>query len=215
MNERILPTRMNLLRQRQQLAVARRGHKLMKDKLEALIRRFVPIMESYAELRALVDREFPAALARFRLAAGISGEEMVSEALRECGVRFSVDLTVERVLSVAYPKFELRGFEFDAAYSALTTTTDFDLACEHFRVLFPRLLELASAEEKLIRLSGEIERARRRVNALEYVQIPELEKAVGDISAKLEEAERSTRARLMKVKSLISGRRSKTSSKRT
>lgn len=206
MAARVLPTRMNLLRQRRRLAVARRGHKLMKDKLEGLIRQFIGVLEQYAAQHELVDQRLPATLGYFMLADGTSGRASVAEALRECGVRYSIAIEPKRLLSVVYPEISMGDFDFDAAYSALTTTTDFDRACEQFRGLFPHLLTLASAEEKLIRMAEEIERSRRRVNALEHVVIPGVEQTIEEIAAKLEEADRANRARLMKVKSLLAAK---------
>ena len=106
-------------------------------------------------------------------------------------------------MSVPYPEVELKGFELRPSYSALATTTDFDQACVSLRDIFPKLLKLASMEEAVVRMADEIEKTRRRVNALEYVMIPSLKSTIKEIASKLEEAERSSRARLMKVKDMI------------
>ena len=153
--------------------------------------------------RDLVDRELPATLGYFMLADGASGRSAIADALKECGVRYSVAIEPARILSVIYPEIEMGDFDFDTAYSALTTTTDFDRACTRFRGLFPHLLSLASVEEKLLRMADEIERSRRRVNALEHVVIPGVQRTIKEIAAKLEEADRANRARLMKVKTIL------------
>lgn len=203
MRIRVNPTRMAMLKLRKQLVTARRGHKLMKDKLEGLVRVFMDLVDEYAKLRDEIDQRLPQTLRYFILAGGASGEEAVNTALEEIEVDVDLNMANKRVMSVPFPTIELGGFSFTPAYSALTTTTDFDLACERFRKLFPDLLMLASKEEALVRLADEIEKTRRRVNALEYVMIPGLKTAIKDIAAKLEEAERSNRARLMKVKSML------------
>ena len=203
MQIRVNPTRMAMLRQRRRLAVAKRGHKLLKDKLEGLVRVFMDLVSEYAALRDQADRDLPATLQLFRLASGASGQEQVATALEECEVSAHIAVSGRRVMSVPFPTLALDGFSFQAAYSALATTTDFDMACQRFRELFPRLLELASKEEALVRLADEIEKTRRRVNALEYVLIPGLKALIRSIASKLEEADRSTRARLMKVKAML------------
>lgn len=203
MKIRVNPTRMAMLKQRRRLAVARRGHKLMKDKLEGLVRVFMDCVDDYVRLRDEIDQQLPKTLRYFLLANGASGEEAVNAALEDIDVKVNLSMTSKRVMSVPFPTIALEGFQFTPAYSALTTTTDFDLACQRFRDVFPTLLQLASKEEALIRLADEIEKTRRRVNALEYVLIPGVAAAIKEIAAKLEEAERSNRARLMKVKSML------------
>ncbi len=203
MKIRVNPTRMQLLRLKKRLVMSRRGHKLMKDKMEGLVQTFMELVGQYDAVRQEVDKAVPSTLALFMLASGISGEEAVTAALEECDTRLEVAIDRKSVMSVAYPEVELLGFELRPSYSTLSTTTDFDMASASLRDLFPKLLELASKEEAVIRMADEIEKTRRRVNALEYVMIPSLSSTIKEISSKLEEAERSSRARLMKVKDMI------------
>ncbi len=203
MKIRVNPTRMQLLRLKKRLVMSRRGHKLMKDKMEGLVQAFMDLVGEYSRLRDEVDRAVPSTLALFMLASGISGEEAVTAALEECDTRLDVAINRKSVMSVAYPEVELKGFELRPSYSTLATTTDFDHACGKLRDIFPVLLDLASKEEAVVRMADEIEKTRRRVNALEYVMIPSLKSTIKEISSKLEEAERSSRARLMKVKDMI------------
>ncbi len=203
MKIRVNPTRMQLLRLKKRLVMARRGHKLLKDKLEGLVQAFMELVEEYAKLRDTVDSDLPSTLALFMLASGVSGEEAVTAALEEIDTRLEVEISGRSVMSVAYPEVEMKGFELRPSYSTLSTSTDFDLACSSLRNIFPTLLDLASKEEAVVRMADEIEKTRRRVNALEYVMIPSLASTIKEITSKLEEAERSNRARLMKVKDMI------------
>lgn len=200
---RVNATRMQLLRLKKRLVMSRRGHKLLKDKQEGLVQAFMELVDAYSTLRDKVDRELPATLNLFMLAQGVSGEEAITAALEECDTQLEVEVCNRRVMSVAYPEVVLKGFELRPSYSTLDTTTDFDMACASLRDIFPTLLELASKEEAVIRMADEIEKTRRRVNALEYVLIPQQRTAIKEISSKLEEAERSSRARLMKVKDML------------
>ncbi len=203
MKIRVNPTRMQLLRLKKRLVMSRRGHKLLKDKMEGLVQSFMELVGEYDTLRVEVDKGLPRTLALFMLAQGISGEEAVTTALEETDTRLEVAINRKSVMSVPYPEVELKGFELRPSYSTLATSTDFDMASGSMRDIFPKLLELASKEEAVIRMADEIEKTRRRVNALEYVMIPSLASTIKEIASKLEEAERSSRARLMKVKDMI------------
>ncbi len=203
MKIRVNPTRMQMLRLKKRLVMSRRGHKLLKDKMEGLVQSFMELVDEYSKLRDEIDRGVPRTLSLFMLAQGISGEEAVTAALEETDTRLDVAINRKSVMSVAYPEVELKGFELRPSYSTLATSTDFDMASASMRDIFPRLLELASKEEAVLRMADEIEKTRRRVNALEYVMIPSLASTIKEIGSKLEEAERSSRARLMKVKDMI------------
>ncbi len=203
MKIRVNPTRMQLLRLKKRLVMSKRGHKLLKDKMEGLVQSFMALVGEYGKLRDEIDREVPRTLSLFMLAQGISGEEAVTAALEETDTRLDVAIERKSVMSVAYPEVALEGFELRPSYSTLATSTDFDMASASMRDVFPRLLALASKEEAVMRMADEIEKTRRRVNALEYVMIPSLAGTIKEISSKLEEAERSSRARLMKVKDMI------------
>lgn len=203
MKLRVSPTRSQLMKIRKRLIVARRGHKLMKDKLEGLVQTFMTMVADYQRLRREIDTTLPGTLRLFMLANGVSGEEAVAAALEECDTQLDVSIKAKSVMSIPYPQITLNGFELRASYSALATTTDFDVACARLRDIFPNILDLASKEEAVIRMAYEIEKTRRRVNALEYVMIPSLKAVVREISTKLSEADRSSRSRLMKVKEML------------
>jgi V/A-type H+/Na+-transporting ATPase subunit D len=203
MQLRVPPTRMALLRLKKRLAMARRGHRLLKDKLEGLVQAFLPEVEAYGRLRLEVDRRLPDTLRLFLLARAAGGEEAVAAALGECDTRLDVGMTWRSVMNIAIPELALRGFSIQNAYSMIATTHDFDRACAALREVMPLLLKLATAEEAVLRLATEIEKTRRRANALEYVLIPTMVATTREITAKLDEADRSNRARLMKIKDML------------
>jgi V/A-type H+/Na+-transporting ATPase subunit D len=203
MQIKVNPTRMALLRLRKRQVLAQRGHKLLKDKLEGLIQIFMPLVAEYGQLRSRIDRELPETLRLFILAGATSGENAVSEALDEFEASIDIDMTMRNVMSIPVPELNLKGFSIQSSYSTITTNTDFDRASESLRDIFPILLKLAALEDALLRMTEEIEKTRRRVNALEYVLIPSLKKTVKAISNKLDENDRSDRARLMKIKDML------------
>ena len=203
MQIKVNPTRMALLRLRKRLVLARRGHKLLKDKLEGLIQIFMPLVAEYGQLRSRVDQELPGTLRLFILASATSGEKAVAEALDEFEASIDIDVTMRNVMSIPVPELNLKGFSIRSSYSTVATNTDFDRASESLRDIFPVLLKLAALEDALLRMTKEIEKTRRRVNALEYVLIPSIQKTVKAISNKLDENDRSDRARLMKIKDML------------
>ena len=203
MQIKVNPTRMALLRLRKRLVLARRGHKLLKDKLEGLIQIFMPLVAEYGQLRSRVDQELPGTLRLFILASATSGEKAVAEALDEFEASIDIDVTMRNVMSIPVPELNLKGFTIRSSYSTVATNTDFDRASESLRDIFPVLLKLAALEDALLRMTKEIEKTRRRVNALEYVLIPSIQKTVKAISSKLDENDRSDRARLMKIKDML------------
>ncbi|MCE5249665.1 V-type ATP synthase subunit D [bacterium] len=204
MQIKINPTRMALLGLRKRFVVARRGHKLLKDKLEGLLQAFMPIVEEYGRLRKQVDRELPATLHLFILAGASSDEKAIEAALDEYETRLDMDIAKKIIMSVPMPELTLKGFDIRNTYSTVSTKADFDRASNSLRALFPLLLKLANLEEAVLRMAQEIEKTRRRVNALEYVLIPTLGSAIKSISNKLEENDRADRARLMKIKDMLS-----------
>jgi V/A-type H+-transporting ATPase subunit D len=194
---------MALLRLRQRIVMARRGHKLLKDKLEGLIQIFMPLVDEYGALRNRVDTELPGTLRLFILASATSGEKAVNAALDEFETKIDVKISMKNIMSIPVPELTLGGFDIRSSYSTVSTNTDFDRASESLREVFPVLLQLAALEDAVLRMALEIEKTRRRVNALEYVLIPSLAATIKSISSKLDEYDRSDRARLMKIKDML------------
>lgn len=198
------PTRMALLKLRKRLIVARRGHKLLKDKLEGLLQAFMPLVDEYGRLRREIDQKLQGTLHLFLLAGATSGKKAVEAALDESETKLSLEMKMKNVMSVQVPELNLVSIEIQNTYSTVATNSDFDHASSSLREIIPVLLNLANLEEAILRMADEIGKTKRRVNALEYVLIPSLAKAIKSISSKLEENDRSERARLMKIKEMLS-----------
>lgn len=197
------PNRMELLRLRKRGATARRGHKLLKDKLDELMKEFQARISDNRRLRRDVERELSAAFGYFALARAEAGSGALASALMSGEALPLLDVAEQSLMSVRVPVFTLGELPEPGGYSLATTPAVLDTALVRLAAVTPRLVELAEREKAIELLAAEIERTRRRVNALEYVLIPTIEATVRDITMKLDEAERSNLTRLMKVKDMI------------
>ena len=199
------PNRMELSRLKKRLAVAKRGHKLLKDKQDALIKAFLEKARAGKELRESVEKELAECYGTFVLSRAQTTPEILEQALIFPGAESSLTVSWHNVMSVMVPEYDVKQEGNPVNYGFVNIPLLLDSALEQFSKLILRLLKLA-AEEKAIRLmAGEIERTRRRVNALEYVMIPNLTETIRYISMKLDEQDRSTLSRLMKIKEIVSG----------
>ncbi|HRI88642.1 MAG TPA: V-type ATP synthase subunit D [Candidatus Hydrogenedentes bacterium] len=194
------PTRMEMLRLRKRLQVAVRGHKLLKDKLDGLMKEFMQIAQSYRELRLAVDSELPRVLKLFVLAEVTSSRLITEDALENTRQDLAITRSMRRVMSVSVPHLEVVFGEIQGGYSAIHTSIELDRAIEGLREFMPKLLLMAEREEAVRRLCEEIEKTRRRVNALEHSFIPRMRETIKYIKNKLDEMERSNTSRLMKIK---------------
>jgi V/A-type H+-transporting ATPase subunit D len=200
----VKPTRMELSGLKKRLKVAVRGHKLMKDKRDELVRRFIVFIRRNKELREQVEEKLGAAMKAFVLARASMSDAEVEEALAYPARPVSVKIGTGSVLSIKVPKLELKISEdFRYPYGFATTSAELDEAVQSFSQLLPLLVELAEVEKTCNRLADEIEKTRRRVNALEYVMIPQFEGAIRQITMKLDENERGNLTRLMKTKEML------------
>ena len=199
MEIRVNPTRMELLRLRRRLAMARRGHKLLKDKLDEMMKRFRALVEENRRLRTAVEEALADATGAFVMARALMGEAATDLATAVPVVRVRVEAGARRIMNVLVPTFAaVREEKTDTfPYGFAETSGELDVAITLLRETLEELIRLVEL------LAAEIERTRRRVNALEYVLIPRLEEKVRFISMKLDENERATRTRLMKIKSLV------------
>ena len=197
------PNRMELSKLKKRLVVARRGHKLLKDKQDALIKAFLERARAGKALREKVEAELQECYGTFAFSRAQTTPEILEQALIFPGARCTLSVAWRNVMSVMVPKYDVKQEGNLVNYGFASVPLLLDVALEQFSKLILRLLELA-AEEKAIRLmAGEIERTRRRVNALEYVMIPNLQETIRYISMKLDEQERSTLSRLMKIKEIV------------
>lgn len=201
------PTRMELTNLKRKLVTARRGHKLLKDKRDELMRQFLLLVRENKELRKTVEEKMKKASAYMALASGEMSDNEISVALMLSGQKLSVDVEKKNIMSVPVPKFNVsyRIAEHSNAqsYGFAFTSGDLDEAVSVYSSLTEDLLRLAEVEKTCQLLSAEIESTRRRVNALEHVLITDYEDTIKYITVKLEENERSNTTRLMKVKDMM------------
>lgn len=203
MNIRVNPTRMELLRLKKRVRIAKRGHKLLKDKRDELMKSFMALLRDVKRLRLTVEQKLKLGYQSFLIARAVMTPEMLDEAIMFPKQRVELLVTEKRMMSVIAPVFSLRQEGDVYAYGMAGTSGELDMALGVFAGLLPALIELAGMERALELLAEEIERTRRRVNALEYVLIPTLEETVKSISMKLSEQERGAISRLMKIKDVV------------
>ena len=203
----INPTRMELSRLKSRRTTAVRGHKLLKDKRDELMRQFLEVVHRNKELRAKVESGLMEAHGAFTVAASVMSQEMLEQALSYPKQSVALDMSFQNIMSVEVPKYTFRTQNDDPSeifpYGFAQTSGELDDALEALSAVFQDMLELAQVEKTMQLLASEIEKTRRRVNALEYVMIPEMETNIKYISMKLDENERSSTSRLMKVKDMM------------
>lgn len=200
----VKPTRMELSNLKKRRTVAVRGHKMMKDKRDELVRRFIVLARRNKDLRIEVEDKLKHAMQSFVLARAMMSGPQIEEALMYPARGISVDAQMQNVLSIPVPKLSMQAQkEFDYPYGFVTTGADLDGAVQALGEILPLMLELAEVEKACSRLADEIEKTRRRVNALEYVMIPQFDEAIRSIQMKLEENERGNLTRLMKTKDML------------
>ena len=205
---KVTPTRMNLNTLKERLATSKRGYKLLKDKQDELMRQFIELIRKNKKLREEVEKELEDSFSDFLIASAFMSPEFLEEAVSFPTQKLGVDISIKNVMSVRIPKMEFKVEENENAsmfpYGYAETSAGLDKAIKGLNEVMNRLLELAELEKTTQLMADEIESTRRRVNALEYRTIPDLEETIKYIRAKLEENERATISRLMKVKDIIS-----------
>lgn len=202
------PTRMELKRLKTRLKTANRGHKLLKDKSDEMIRQFSVLIRKNKELREAVEKGLGETLSAFTLARSLTSEKVIEEALAMPSTSVDLKCSTKNIMSVPVPSIEITpsqsGEMFPYSFTSLTAEADESIVA--LQDVLTQLAKLAEVEKACNMLADEIERNKRRVNALEYVMIPELEETIKYIKMKLEENERSSTTRLMKVKDMIAER---------
>ena len=213
----VKPTRMELtnLKKKRKVAArghkllktASRGHKLLKDKRDELMRQFMDVVRRNKELREQVEQKLSAAMGQFVLARAEMSGEAIEEALAYPARPATVSVDTQHVLSLKMPKLSLETSDtFDYPYGFMNTSAELDSAVSAFAEVLPMLIELAEVEKICNSLADEIEKTRRRVNALEYVMIPQFDEAIREIKMKLDENDRGNTTRLMKTKEMLANR---------
>ena len=201
------PTRMELTRQKKKLATATRGHKLLKDKRDELMRQFLELVRENKALREKVEEGLEAVNKNFVLARASSSDQALNTALLAPKQEVYLNADTRNVMSVEIPVFTTSTRSADEgdiySYGFAFTSGDLDDAVKSLQELLPDMLRLAEVEKSCQLMAAEIEKTRRRVNALEYVMIPDAQEKIRYITMKLDENERSTQIRLMKVKDMM------------
>ena len=203
----VTPTRMVLNQLKGRLKTARRGHKLLKDKRDELMRQFMDVIKQNKILRTRVEEGLTAAFGSLQVASSIMSPEMLGQALLYPRQSVELEVKYQNVMSVNVPKYSFRTKNDDPSeiypYGFAQTSGELDDALEQLAEVFEDMLKLAEVEKTMQLMAEEIEKTRRRVNALEYSTIPTLEENIKYITMKLEENENSTKVRLMKVKDMV------------
>lgn len=201
------PTRMELTRLKKSLSTAMRGHKLLKDKRDEMMRRFLDIVRENKRLRAEVEKKLCEANKYMAVAGSVMKKEVLMSALLMPKQGVELEIGTKNIMSVDIPSFKTKMKSHDDtdiySYGYAFTGYDLDRAVELLSEAFPDMLKLAESEKAASLLAGEIEKTRRRVNALEYVMIPNYRDTIKYITMKLDENERSNTTRLMKVKDMM------------
>ncbi|MPQ42839.1 V-type ATP synthase subunit D [Clostridium tarantellae] len=205
------PTRMELSRLKKRLATSTRSHKLLKDKQDELMRQFINLIKYNNQLREDVEKELGSSLNDFVMARAVMSSEFLEEAISYPKEQIEVEVGNKNVMSVNVPimnfKRKLEGDEGSIyPYGFTNTSSELDDAISKLYSILPKLLELAEVEKSGQLMADEIEKTRRRVNALEYMTIPQLKETIKYIRMKLDENERGALTRLMKVKSMLEQR---------
>ena len=203
----VTPTRMELTRLKRKLVTAVKGHRLLKDKRDELMRQFLDMVREDMELRVKVEEGIRNANRNFVLAKAGMSEETLRAALMAPRQEVILNQDKKNVMSVEIPVFNYETRTADAndiySYGFAFTTGDLDGAVKSLADVFPDMLKLAEIEKSCQLMAAEIEKTRRRVNALEHVIIPDTQEGIRYITMKLDENERSTQVRLMKVKDMM------------
>ncbi|HHW14695.1 MAG TPA: V-type ATP synthase subunit D [Firmicutes bacterium] len=208
MEVRVNPNRMQLLRLKARLKTAQRGHKMLKDKRDELMRRFLDLVRQNKELRQKVEEKLGRAARRLLMATASASPAVIDEALAFPKQHLDLAVQQDTIMGVRVARFAFSwggaGGEADLyPYGPAHTPADLDAAIKALSESLPDLLRLAEIEKAAELLAVEVEKTRRRVNALEYVLIPQLEETIKYITMKLDEAERGNLTRLMKIKALV------------
>ncbi len=203
MKRKVNPNRMMLLRLRRRLELARRGHKLLKNKQEKLMQSFFALVKVTTRLRRDVERRFLEIGERYLEGRAATDRQSLEDALELSTRRGTLGIDIRYEMNVKIPAFTFTIPDGELSYTLPTTSPALDAAFQQLFESFPDLLKLTELENALFHMSEELEKTRRRVNALEYVLVPDLETTIRSIESKLSENERSTQTRLMKIKDMV------------
>jgi len=197
-------TRMELLNIKKKIKIAKRGHKLLKDKRDELMKQFLSMVNENMERREDIESKLSLAYGSFLLTRAMMSVEEIEEAILYPKKETLLEISYQNIMGANVPELEMQ-MEGDLAYSLVSTSSELDHALELFSKVLLDLIHLAEVEKSVELLAKEIGKTRRRVNALEHVLIPQLEGAARYIDMKLDEMERSNFCNLMRIKEIMGG----------
>jgi len=198
-------TRMELLRLKKRLNIAKRGHKLLKQKQDELLRIIQKTINLLASMRKETEEQLIEALKQFFLARAYQDKSIFEGSFVMLDTDIELSMDVEKVMNVPLPKYQKSLKGEIVSYGFAMTSPTLDVALKSLLEVFERLIEMAQLEKRITLLAEEMDKTRRRVNALEYILIPEIQSTVREINMKLEERERERNSRLMIIKDVIRG----------
>lgn len=202
----VKPTRMELANLKERLKLSKRGHKLLKDKQDELMRQFIGLIKSNNQLRDQVEADLTDSMREFVVAKSLINEQFIEELFVGAETNVELHIQEKNIMSVSVPKMDFNikesAVSSDIQYGYLNSSSELDESIGKIESVLPHLLKLSEIEKTCQLMADEIEKTRRRVNALEYQMIPQLEETIRYIQLKLEENERSSIVRMMKVKDM-------------
>ncbi|GEM01289.1 V/A-type H+-transporting ATPase subunit D [Halolactibacillus halophilus] len=202
----VKPTRMELSNLKDRLAISTRGHKLLKDKQDELMRQFITLIRKNNTLRDEVEKELTESMEAFVVAKSLTNEAFIEELFAVPDKSITLDIQEKNIMSVMVPEMNFTVDEDDKEsemqYGLLNSNSELDDSIDRINIILPKLLKLSEIEKTCQLMADEIEKTRRRVNALEYLKIPQLKETIHYIKMKLEEDERASITRIMKVKDM-------------
>ncbi len=200
---KINPNRMELLKLKKRLIVAKRGHKLLKDKRDALIQEFILLAKENKLVREELEKKLVICYKVFSNVSSQMSKASLEEALMFPKAKTEAMISYKNIISVKVPRYKYKCEGKYYTYSLVDTTAEIDNAVSNFYKIMPLMLRVAELDKTINLLADEIEKTRRRVNALEYILIPDLEETIKFITMKLDEMARSTNSAIMRIKEII------------
>jgi len=201
--KQVRPTRMELLKFKRQLKMAQRGHKLLKEKRDGLVKKFMAIIGKARQMRTDLEKSLGQAFFDFFVASADYSQNQIAQLLSNTDYYLDIDMSIDNIMSVQIPCFKVNKKQFSFCFSSLSAPAGLEKNMKDFSQSLDLMIKLAQIEHSARLLSFEIEKTRRRVNALEYVIIPEVKETIKAIQSKLDEQERSDKIIKMKLKELV------------
>ena len=207
----VSPTRMELLKLKKKLSIAQRGHKLLKDKLDEFVRQLLNLVKDLEQLRNDISKDYSSASKYFNFAKNSLFEESVITALSVSNMTLNLETTCRQMLNIKIPQFKITSNQYMRSFGFLHSSIALDISLEKFSLIMEKIILLSEKEKAVQLMADEIQKTRRRVNALEYILIPNIEETIKHITMKLDENERNNQTQLMRIKDVLRAPKSQSS----